>query len=187
MQTPYAFVKSFAGVIGNHGRGGDDGSPDYLCGNEIHFDANEKPLWLNGGLYRNKHAKNGFEYLNFTYYALGNDWELKPGCLKSKDNIHVLDPQQKSYALASIELDKKTIADQQLLEKGEWKFKDTWYNTFNKGHLCVIYVEKRPAAHLFALFSFIMDELLLRYLAGQWTDSNVIKWAKSIAILTGVK
>ncbi|OAD07974.1 glycosyltransferase family 71 protein, partial [Mucor lusitanicus CBS 277.49] len=54
MQTPYAFVKSFAGVIGNHGRGGDDGSPDYLCGNEIHFDANEKPLWLNGGLYRNK-------------------------------------------------------------------------------------------------------------------------------------
>ncbi|KAL7323854.1 hypothetical protein PS15p_210451 [Mucor circinelloides] len=124
MQTPYAFVKSFAGVIGDHGRGGDDGSPDYLCGNEIHFDANEKPLWLNGGLYRNKHAKNGLEYLNFTYYAFGDEWELKSGCLKSKENMYLLDPEQKTYALASIELDKKTIEDQRLLEKGEWKFKD---------------------------------------------------------------
>lgn len=125
-QTSYAFVKSFAGVIGSHGRGDTDGSPEYICGNHIHFDANGKPLWLNGGLYRNKHAKDRLEYLNFTHYSIstGDDWEFGANCIKNKDTIHNLDLVQKIYALAYVEIDKKSALDQELLDKNEWKFKD---------------------------------------------------------------
>lgn len=124
-QTPYAFVKSFAGVIGSHGRGDADGSPEYICGNQIHFDADGKPLWLNGGLYRNKHAKDELEYLNFTHYSTstGDDWEFGTNCIKNKNTIYDLDPVQKVYALASVEIDKKRVLDQEMLDKNEWKFK----------------------------------------------------------------
>ncbi|GAN08195.1 conserved hypothetical protein [Mucor ambiguus] len=123
-QTPYAFVKSYAGVIGSHGRGDTDGSPEYICGNQIHLDAEGRPLWLNGGLYRNKHAKGGLEYLNFTHFSTGSDWDFGSSCIKNKDTVHDLDPVQRVHALASIEIDKKRAIDQELLEKNEWKFKD---------------------------------------------------------------
>ncbi|KAL0141959.1 glycosyltransferase family 71 protein [Mucor lusitanicus] len=123
-QTPYAFVKSYAGVIGSHGRGDADGSPEAICGNQIHLDADGRPLWLNGGLYRNKHAKDGLEYLNFTHFSTGDDWDFGTNCIKNKDTVHDLDPVQRVYALASIEIDKKRMIDQELLDKNEWKFKD---------------------------------------------------------------
>ncbi|KAG1448252.1 hypothetical protein G6F56_008998 [Rhizopus delemar] len=120
VQTPYAFVKSFGAVIGNMGRGGDDGEPTQVCGVQLHLDTSQRPLWLNGGLYRNKYS-NPLEYLNFTHFAQGDDWEFATHCIKNTDKIAELDPDQRSVALAAVELDKQREKDQELLDQGRWK------------------------------------------------------------------
>lgn len=124
-QTPYAFIHSYAAVIGSYGRGDTDGSPEQICGNLMHLDTEGKPFWSNSGLYRNKHSKNGLEYLNFTHFATGNDWDFRANCIKDKGTVHDLDPVQKAYASAFIEIDKKRALHQELLDKNKWTFKDT--------------------------------------------------------------
>ncbi|CAO3683649.1 hypothetical protein G6F70_004236 [Rhizopus microsporus] len=124
MQTPYAFIKSFGAVIGNMGHGGQDGEPTQVCGVQLHLDTTGTPLWFNGGLYRNKY-KETLEYLNFTHFAQGDDWEFETHCIKNTDKIHELSPDQRSIALAAIELDKQREKDERLLEQGLWKPKKT--------------------------------------------------------------
>jgi hypothetical protein len=120
MQTPYAFLKSFGAVIGNMGRGGDDGEPHQVCGIQLHLDTEDTPFWFNGGLYRNKY-KPSVEYLNFTHFAEGEDWEFTTSCIKNTDKIQPLDPEQRKIALAAIEIDILRIKDQELIEQGLWK------------------------------------------------------------------
>ncbi|KAI9483045.1 MAG: mannosyltransferase putative-domain-containing protein [Benjaminiella poitrasii] len=123
MQTPYAFVKSFGAVIGGMGRGGDDGEPDQVCGVQLHLDPHDKPLWFNGGVYRNKHARP-VEYLNFTHFSEGNDWEFNTHCIRDTDKIRELDPEQRKIALASVEIDKQRVNDEKLLDEGKWRPKN---------------------------------------------------------------
>ncbi|KAG2229777.1 hypothetical protein INT48_006257 [Thamnidium elegans] len=127
MQTPYSFIKSYGAVIGNMGRGGDDGDTSYVCGVQLHLDTSGLPLWLNGGLYRNKN-KQPFEYLNFTHYAEGEDWQFETHCIKDTDKIYEIPNRLRSVALASIKIDIQREKDQQLIDQGTWKHKES------KGH-----------------------------------------------------
>lgn len=120
MQTPYAFIKSFGAVIGNMGRGGDDGSPDTVCGVQLHLGTNNKPLWFNGGLYRNKNKQPPLEYLNFTHYAEGDDWEFATHCIRDKNKISRLDADQRAIALATIEFDIQRAKDEALINENKW-------------------------------------------------------------------
>lgn len=120
MQTSYSFVKSFGAVIGGMGRGGDDGETTQVCGVQLHLDAKGMPLWVNGGLYRNKN-KSPPEYLNFTHYAEGEDWEFKTHCLRSQDKIYEFPSKLRDVALASIEIDIQVQNDTKLVEEGKWK------------------------------------------------------------------
>jgi hypothetical protein len=120
MQTPYAFIKSYGGVIGGFGQGGDDGESTQVCGVQLHLDTNSVPLWYNGGIYRNKNKKP-LEYLAFTHFAQGDDWEFKTHCIRDTDQITQLDPELRRVGLASIEIDKKRIIDEDLIKEGEWK------------------------------------------------------------------
>jgi hypothetical protein len=123
MQTPYAFIKSFGAVIGNMGRGSEDGATNQVCGVQLHLDTDDKPLWLNGGLYRNKY-KSPVEYLNFTHFAEGEDWEFATHCIKNTDKIQPLDPEQRKVALAAIDIDILRVKDQELIDQGLWKPKN---------------------------------------------------------------
>lgn len=120
MQTPYSFVKSFGGVIGNMGRGGNDGETTQVCGVQLHLDTEGLPLWLNGGLYRNKNKSPPLEYLNFTHYAEGEDWQFETHCIKNTDKIFELPNRQRSVALASIKIDIQRVKDQELIDQGKW-------------------------------------------------------------------
>jgi hypothetical protein len=124
MQTPYAFVKSFGAVIGNMGRGGDDGETTQVCGVQLHLDTEDVPLWLNGGLYRNKNKAPPLEYLNFTHYSQGEDWEFTTHCIKNTDKISKLSTKQRNIALASIDIDIQRVKDQELLDQGLWRPKN---------------------------------------------------------------
>ncbi|KAI7907770.1 mannosyltransferase putative-domain-containing protein [Cokeromyces recurvatus] len=128
MQTPYAFIRSFGAVIGGMGRGGNDGERYQVCGVQLHLDANKKPLWFNGGLYRNKHAHT-LEYLNFTHFAEGDNWEFATHCIRDTDKIQEIDPEQRRVALTTVEFDKKRAKDEELLNQGKWRPKD--YSTHN--------------------------------------------------------
>lgn len=121
MQTPYAFVKSFGAVIGNLGRGGDDGDPTQVCGNQLHLDTDNVPLWLNGGLYRDKH-KRPLEYLNFTYYAQGEDWDFQTSCIRETDEIRELSREQHKIAMDSIDIDIQRVKDEEKVDQGTWKY-----------------------------------------------------------------
>ncbi|KAI1317076.1 hypothetical protein EDD11_009059 [Mortierella claussenii] len=66
IQEPYAFMRSYGGVIGEL-------RPDnakFVCGAQLHLDAHGRPLWWNGGLYRNKNA-GVTRYLRFDYWMAG--------------------------------------------------------------------------------------------------------------------
>ncbi|KAF9428024.1 hypothetical protein BGZ94_003549 [Podila epigama] len=56
-QEPYAFVKSYSGVIGERPDHEGEAPPsDKACGAQLHFDYQGRPLWWNGGLMRNKNS-----------------------------------------------------------------------------------------------------------------------------------
>ncbi|KAI8330611.1 mannosyltransferase putative-domain-containing protein [Chlamydoabsidia padenii] len=103
VQTPYAFVKSYGGVLGGLGDGGD---PSRVCGNILHFDANRKPYWWNGGLLRNKN-KWSDRYLIFSHYAFGEDWDFDTSCIKETDQIHEFNAQEKDIVQQFITYDKE--------------------------------------------------------------------------------
>ncbi|OBZ87382.1 putative alpha-1,3-mannosyltransferase MNN1 [Choanephora cucurbitarum] len=120
MQTPYTFIKSYGAVIGGMGRGGSDGDPSRVCGVHLHLDTYGKPLWLNGGLYRNKYVQP-LEYMSFTHFAEGEDWDFQTFCIRETDKIRPIAPEQRRIALAAIEIDKQRVKDEELIESGQWK------------------------------------------------------------------
>ncbi|KAG0091349.1 hypothetical protein BGZ93_004546 [Podila epicladia] len=66
VQEPYAFVRSYGGVIGEL-RSDNNNS---VCGAQLHEDHKGQPLWWNGGLYRNKNS-GATRYLDFGYWMTG--------------------------------------------------------------------------------------------------------------------
>ncbi|KAF9086359.1 hypothetical protein BGX23_008936 [Mortierella sp. AD031] len=66
IQEPYAFMRNYGGVIGEL-KPDDDKS---VCGAQLHEDHEGRPLWWNGGLYRNKNAGVN-RYLDFGYWMTG--------------------------------------------------------------------------------------------------------------------
>ncbi|KAG0300171.1 hypothetical protein BGZ98_009405 [Dissophora globulifera] len=66
VQEPYAFMRNYGGVIGQL-REDDDQS---VCGAQLHEDHQGRPLWWNGGLYRNKNS-GVYTYLDFGYWMSG--------------------------------------------------------------------------------------------------------------------
>ncbi|KAF9931039.1 hypothetical protein FBU30_010955 [Linnemannia zychae] len=66
VQEPYVFMRNYGGVIGEL-RPGNEKS---VCGAQLHQDYRGRPLWWNGGLYRNKNA-GVYRYLKFDYWMTG--------------------------------------------------------------------------------------------------------------------
>lgn len=120
MQTPYTFIKSYGAVIGGMGRGGDDGEPHQVCGVQLHLDTTGTPLWLNGGLYRNKNKEPPMEYLKFTHFAEGEDWEFATHCIRDTDKIREISPDQRAIAVAAIKIDIQRVKDEELINQGLW-------------------------------------------------------------------
>ncbi|KAG0033084.1 hypothetical protein BGZ81_009411 [Podila clonocystis] len=66
IQDPYAFMRNYGGVIGEL----REDNKNSVCGAQLHQDSKGKPLWWNGGLYRNKN-KGVTRNLNFGYWMSG--------------------------------------------------------------------------------------------------------------------
>ncbi|KAF9583965.1 hypothetical protein BGW38_007995 [Lunasporangiospora selenospora] len=66
VQEPYAFMRNYGGVIGEL----RPGNALSVCGAQLHQDHRGRPLWWNGGLYRNKNAGVN-RYLDFGYWMTG--------------------------------------------------------------------------------------------------------------------
>ncbi|KAI9265899.1 mannosyltransferase putative-domain-containing protein [Helicostylum pulchrum] len=101
--TPYSFVKSVGAVIGGLG---DAGAAETVCGNQLHLDANNKPMWWNGGLLRDKNKWDD-RYMSFTHFAQGEDWEFETSCVRETDKITELTKYERGIGNRLIEMDKK--------------------------------------------------------------------------------
>ncbi|KAG0222488.1 mannosyltransferase putative-domain-containing protein [Mortierella sp. GBAus27b] len=66
IQEPYVFMRNYGGVIGEM-RPNDNHA---VCGAQLHEDYQGRPLWWNGGLYRNKNEGVN-RYLDFGYWMSG--------------------------------------------------------------------------------------------------------------------
>jgi hypothetical protein len=109
IQAPYAFIKSFGAVIGGLG---DAGAQETVCGNQLHLDTNNRPLWWNGGLLRDKN-KWETRYMKFTHFAEGEDWEFGTSCIKETDKIKELTQAEREIGAQLIAMDKKRKKEQE--------------------------------------------------------------------------
>ncbi|KAI1317176.1 hypothetical protein EDD11_008868 [Mortierella claussenii] len=66
VQEPYVFMRNYGGVIGEL----RPDNSESVCGAQLHQDHEGKPLWWNGGLYRNKNA-GVTRNLDFKYWMTG--------------------------------------------------------------------------------------------------------------------
>ncbi|KAI9005827.1 mannosyltransferase putative-domain-containing protein [Phycomyces nitens] len=117
VQTPYAFIKSYGAVIGGLGDGGD---PTMVCGNQLHLDIDQEPLWWNGGLLRDKN-KWPDRYLTFTHFSQGVDWVFETSCIRETDKIQEFSAKDRKAALEYVTLDQQRRKDQDLIDQGIWK------------------------------------------------------------------
>jgi len=115
-QTPYAFIKSYGGVIGGLGHKGD---PSQVCGNQLHLGTDGRPLWWNGGMFRDKN-KYPDEYLQFTHFAMGQNWEFQTSCIIETDRIHQTTPEEQLLGERYIQLDAQRKHDEAMIEDGSW-------------------------------------------------------------------
>lgn len=66
IQDPYVFMRNYGGVIGELRQD----NTKSVCGAQLHQDSAGRPLWWNGGLYRNKN-KGVTRNLDFGYWMTG--------------------------------------------------------------------------------------------------------------------
>ncbi|KAI7827053.1 mannosyltransferase putative-domain-containing protein [Gamsiella multidivaricata] len=66
VQEPYAFMRNYGGAIGEL----HPNNNQSVCGAQLHEDHQGRPLWWNGGLYRNKNA-GVTRNLDFGYWMSG--------------------------------------------------------------------------------------------------------------------
>ncbi|KAG0207026.1 hypothetical protein BGX28_001626 [Mortierella sp. GBA30] len=112
IQEPYAFMRNYGGVIGEL-RPDDHRS---VCGAQLHEDYRGRPLWWNGGLYRNKN-EGITRYLQFDYWMSGG------GHQKHRERF-TLDPDGMKTVLDELGLKAR---DHLRLETkdAEWDFKES--------------------------------------------------------------
>ncbi|ORX43551.1 hypothetical protein DM01DRAFT_1368946 [Hesseltinella vesiculosa] len=99
MQTPYAFVKSHAAVLGALGDGGDENK---VCGVIMHLDAKGRPYWWNGAIYRDKNRWQD-RYIKFKSFAIGESWDFENSCIEETDKIHALTEEEVEVGEAYIQ------------------------------------------------------------------------------------
>jgi len=109
IQEPYAFMRNYGGVIGELREDNDKS----VCGAQLHEDHLGRPLWWNGGLYRNKNS-GVYRYLEFDYWMTGG------GHQKHRER-YTNNPEQMQQVLRDLGLKSK---DQLQLEPkdAEWDF-----------------------------------------------------------------
>ncbi|KAG0312277.1 hypothetical protein BGZ99_009599 [Dissophora globulifera] len=112
IQEPYVFMRNYGGVIGEL-RPDNDQS---VCGAQLHEDFRGRPLWWNGGLYRNKN-EGITRYLTFGYWMSGG------GHQKHRER-YTNDPEEMKEVLSELGLHSQ---DQLRLEPkdAEWDFKES--------------------------------------------------------------
>jgi hypothetical protein len=112
VQEPYAFMRNYGGVIGEL-------RPDNtqsVCGAQLHEDYQGRPLWWNGGLYRNKN-EGITRYLEFGYWMSG-------GGHQNHRERFTRDKETMARVLAELGLGSTNIL---VLEPrdAEWDFKES--------------------------------------------------------------
>lgn len=95
VQEPYAFIKNYGGVIGELRTDNNQS----VCGAQLHEDHRGRPLWWNGGLYRNKNA-GVTRNLDFGYWMTGG------GRQKHRERF-TNDPEQISEVMGELGLNSK--------------------------------------------------------------------------------
>ncbi|KFH64343.1 hypothetical protein MVEG_10168 [Podila verticillata NRRL 6337] len=112
VQEPYAFIKNYGGVIGELRTDNDQS----VCGAQLHEDHRGRPLWWNGGLYRNKNA-GVTRYLDFGYWMTGG------GRQKHRERF-TNDPEQILEVMGELGLNSQ--ADLKLdAPDAEWDFMES--------------------------------------------------------------
>ncbi|KAF9357712.1 hypothetical protein BGX26_003231 [Mortierella sp. AD094] len=109
IQEPYVFMRNYGGVIGEL-------RPDNqqsVCGAQLHEDYQGRPLWWNGGLYRNKNA-GVTRYLEFGYWMSGG------GRQKHRESI-TNDPEGMKQVLSDLGLSSQDKLPQEPKD-AEWDF-----------------------------------------------------------------
>lgn len=109
VQEPYAFIRSYGGIIGEL-RADNNKS---VCGAQLHEDHKGRPLWWNGGLYRNKNS-GVTRYLDFGFWMTGG------GKQKHRERF-TNDPEQILEVMGELGLNSQADLE---LEQGdaEWDF-----------------------------------------------------------------
>ncbi|KAF9437349.1 hypothetical protein BGZ76_001115 [Entomortierella beljakovae] len=112
VQEPYVFMRNYGGAIGELWPGHDG----FVCGTQLHQDHQGRPLWWNGGLYRNKNA-GITRNLEFGYWMSGG------GQQKHRERF-TKNPEHMREVLAELGLKS---ADQLSLEQAdpEWNFSES--------------------------------------------------------------
>ncbi|KAI8604305.1 mannosyltransferase putative-domain-containing protein [Dissophora ornata] len=112
IQEPYVFMRNYGGVIGEL----RPDNPQSVCGAQLHEDYQGRPLWWNGGLYRNKN-EGITRYLKFDYWMSGG------GHQKHRERF-TTDAEKMSEILRDLGLKSQ---DQLELEPkdAEWDFKES--------------------------------------------------------------
>ncbi|KAF9969642.1 hypothetical protein BGZ73_007930 [Actinomortierella ambigua] len=113
VQEPYAFTPFYGGVIGDFG---DAGEKDRICGNQLHFMADRRPIWWNGGLMRDKYADNK-RYLKYQGYLYDEDgpWDFHTSCItpRRKDAIREMPWKQRQKIFEYLKVDRAVAAEMQ--------------------------------------------------------------------------
>ncbi|CAM0135878.1 unnamed protein product [Umbelopsis sp. WA50703] len=117
VQTPYSFINSFGAVIGGLG---DEGAATRVCGNQLHLGVDNRPWWWNGGLLRDKNRWPD-RYMQFTHFAVGEDWDFETSCIKEEDGIKVLTKQEIALTDGFLTIDEQRKKDQMAMSQGLWK------------------------------------------------------------------
>ncbi|KAM3578330.1 hypothetical protein VKS41_009231 [Umbelopsis sp. WA50703] len=120
VQTPYAFIKSYGAVLGGLGHKGD---ASRVCGNQLHLGTDGRPLWWNGGIFRDKN-KYPDEYLRMTHFATGQNWEFQTSCIIETEGIHETTLAEQHIGESYITLDAQRKHDESMIEDGSWRHQD---------------------------------------------------------------
>jgi len=72
IQMPYSFIPTLTASIGEI----KDPGKDVVCGHILHLDENQRPIWWNGGLFRNRYI-NVKQLLPIDGWLYEGRWEIK--------------------------------------------------------------------------------------------------------------
>ncbi|KAF9157225.1 hypothetical protein DFQ26_008963 [Actinomortierella ambigua] len=112
VQEPYAFTPYYGGVIGDFG---DHGEKDRICGNQLHFMADGRPIWWNGGLLRDKYAKENVHYLKYQGYLYDEDgpWDFGTSCISPRrvDSIREMPWKERQKIFEYLKIDREVAVE----------------------------------------------------------------------------